>query len=429
MKKVYRRAVAVTVMALFVIAALGLYIIRYVNDGEKWALFFDSSFGTGVSTVTDRNGETLATLGQGGRYYAKDAKTRMACYQLLGDYGGNVGTGVLNTFMDELLGYSLITGIEQKEDTELKLTVDASLNRAAMDALDGRNGAVLVSNYRTGELLCMFSSPTIDPLEPPEELPEGAYINRCISAGFIPGSVFKLVTVTAAIENIDDIYDRTFTCNGAINVMGVTVRCTGTHGTQTVEQALANSCNCAFGQLALELGADTLAKYAEKLGITETHKLDGITTAAGSFVKDDSGSAALAWSGIGQYEDLVCPYSMLRLVCAAANGGTVIEPSLLGASDKETRLMSEETAGRLSSMMSYNVAYHYGTDRFPGLNVSAKTGTAETGNGLEPHAWFAGFLNDEAHPYAFVVMIEHGGSGLGSAGAVANTVLQEAVKQ
>lgn len=429
MKKVSLRAVTVSILGLLIIAGLVLYVMRYVKDGEMWATYFDNALSGSVCTVTDRNGVVLAKMGQGGKYYAEDAKTRTSCYHVIGDYGGNVGTGVVQRYLGEILNFNLITGIENTEDTNLALTIDSKLNKAAYDALDGRNGAVIISNYKTGEILCMVSSPAIDPLDPPETLPDGTYINRGISASFVPGSVFKLVTVTAAIEQISDIYDRTFTCSGAINVMGVRVTCTGIHGEQTIEQALANSCNCAFGKLALELGADTLAEYAKRLGITETHMLDDLKTAAGNFDKDESKSAALAWSGIGQYNDLVCPYSLLRIVSGIANGGTVVEPSLVGTSDKETKLISQSTAEKVAAMMNYNVAYHYGTDRFPGLKISAKTGTAETGDGKDPHGWFAGFLADSEHPYAFVVLVENGGSGLHSAGAVANTVLQTAVKQ
>ena len=76
--------------------------------------------------------------------------------------------------------------------------------------------------------------------------------------------------------------------------------------------------------------------------------------------------------------------------------------------------------------MSYNVQASYGTGTFPGLNICAKTGTAEVGDGTD-HAWFVGFLNDDAHPYAFVVQVERGGGGLSVAGSIANRVLQAAV--
>ena len=428
MKKVSLRASFTILMALLVIVGLVIYVVRFINDGEMWALYFDESTSNCKYTLTDRNDNVLAQMGGGGKYYASDADVRTACYHVVGDFGGNIGTGALRSFEKQLSGYSLITGIQEKEDVTLKLTVDQRLNIKAYEALNGRSGAVLVCNYKTGEILCMVSSPSIDPNNPPTELPDGLYINRCISSSFVPGSIFKLVTLTAAIENIDDLYQRTFTCRGSIDVKGVEINCTGIHGQQTIEQALANSCNCAFGEIALLLGPDTLGDYADKLGITSRQKLDGISTASGSYERDYSQSAALAWSGIGQSSDLVCPYSMLRIVSAIANNGALVEPSLLGQSEEKTQLIDAVTADKVASMMNYNVVYRYGSNTFPGLNISGKTGTAEVGDGKASHGWFVGFLNDEAHPLAFVVLVENGGSGLGAAGSVANTVLQAAVK-
>ena len=103
----------------------------------------------------------------------------------------------------------------------------------AYEALAGRKGAVLVSNYKTGEILCMASGPSIDPSSD-GDVPDGAYINRCINGSFTPGSIFKLITSAAAIENIKDIDSRRFTCAGSVDVAGVTVKCTGVHGSQTI---------------------------------------------------------------------------------------------------------------------------------------------------------------------------------------------------
>jgi len=313
---------------------------------------------------------------------------------------------------------------------KLNLTVDAALNRTAYEAMAGRKGAVLVSNYKTGELLCHVSTPSIDPLNAEEEPSDGAYINRCFSAAFTPGSTMKLITAAAAIENIPDIFSRTFYCEGEYEVAGVTITCSGTHYTQTFEQALANSCNVAFAQIAIMLGQDTMKQYFGDYGFLNTHDIDGIATIAGSYPMDFVGDPELGWSGVGQSTDLVCPFSMLRYVSAIANGGELVTPHIIA--DKEysgTQLVKAETAYTLAQMMSYNVSAHYdGANNFPGLNIAAKTGTAETGNGLS-HSWFVGFLNDSEHPYAFVVFIENGGGGLSAAGQVANVILQSAVRR
>ena len=432
MNKVKRRAMSALLVAALVFCGIGVYIYRYINHGAEWATFAANSsvYTSGVlntGTLTDRNGVVLAHAADGAHAYADDSAVRRACYHVVGDYAGNIGTGALGAFSAQLAGYNPITGTYASGGHEVALTIDSALNVVALNALNGRKGAVLVSNYKTGEILCMTSSPTTDPADESATIADGTYLNRCINSTFTPGSIFKLITAAAAIEQISDLESRTFTCSGSVDVAGVTVTCTGVHGSQNFEDALANSCNCAFAEISLELGADALAQYAKELGFTDAQKLDSITTAAGSFTKGAAGSANLAWSGIGQYEDLICPYSMLRLVSAIANGGSVVEPTLLlDNTNDSTTLLKTSTANKLRDMMNYNVRAHYGTNTFPGLNLCAKTGTAEVGDGTS-HAWFTGFLLDDAHPYAFVVLVENGGGGLSVAGSVANTVLQAAV--
>lgn len=424
MKKVKRRATAALLIAALLVVGLAVYLVRLADDGGAWASYF--SGGTPGGTILDRNGVVLYSSDEDGYSFAEDWSTRVSCYHLLGDPNGNVRTGALRQFRDRLAGYSFVEGATSGKT--ISLSVDSTLNVTAYSALAGRNGAVMLMDYTTGEVLCMVSSPGDDPENPSSEPADGTYLNKCLSSSFTPGSVFKLVTLAAAIDNIPDLFERSLWCEGEMIVDGALLTCTGNHGSQTIEQALANSCNCAFGTLALELGPELMAEYAEKLGMTASLQLDGMDVLPGSFTKGEAGSVGLAWSGVGQYEDLVCPYAMLRYVSAIANGGSVYEPTLLGhgSLDRETELLSAETAQRIAEMMNYNVQNAYGSWVFPGLDVSAKTGTAEVGDGTS-HAWMTGFLNDPAHPYAFVVILEHAGGGLANAGPVANTVLQAAV--
>ena len=424
MKKVKRRATAALLIAALLVVGLAVYLVRLADDGGAWASYF--SGGTPGGTILDRNGVVLYSSDEDGYSFAEDWSTRVSCYHLLGDPNGNVRTGALRQFRDRLAGYSFVEGATSGKT--ISLSVDSTLNVTAYSALAGRNGAVMLMDYTTGEVLCMVSSPGDDPENPSSEPADGTYLNKCLSSSFTPGSVFKLVTLAAAIDNIPDLFERSLWCEGEMIVDGALLTCTGNHGSQTIEQALANSCNCAFGTLALELGPELMAEYAEKLGMTASLQLDGMDVLPGSFTKGGAGSVGLAWSGVGQYEDLVCPYAMLRYVSAIANGGSVYEPTLLGhgSLDRETELLSAETAQRIAEMMNYNVQNAYGSWVFPGLDVSAKTGTAEVGDGTS-HAWMTGFLNDPARPYAFVVILEHAGGGLANAGPVANTVLQAAV--
>ena len=431
MKKINRRAFSVLLLALLVIAGMCLYILNYVDHGKDWALAFSRANSGSTGELLDRNGVMLASFSATRNDYSPDAELRVANYHVTGDYWGRTGTGILSAYWNDLQGFSLLTGTTEAVDKSFELNIDAELNRAAFRALAGRKGAVLITDYTNGELLCMVSTPAIDPANPDAVPEDGAYINRCLSAAFVPGSVFKLITSAAAIETIPGIENRQFYCEGAAEIAGVEIKCTGAHYTQTFEQALANSCNVAFAKLTTLVGQDAMVRYVRDYGFLDGHSLDGIPTAAGSFPQEFVGDPELGWAGIGQSTDLVCPYSLLRYVSAIANDGVLCEPKLIrdGEMSLRYRLIEKRTAQILGQMMSYNVASHYReTVDFGNLNLCAKTGTAELGDGTS-HAWFTGYLLDEQHPYAFVVFIEQGGGGLSVAGAAANEILHYAVSR
>ncbi len=426
MKQITNRAVSVLLLAAFVIVGTLLYVFRYVDHGQDWAAAYSRENAGASGALIDRNGVVLASYSPNESLFQEDEELRRANYHVTGDYYGRTGTGLLTDYQD----YSLLTGSSRSRNAVLYLNVDSELNRRAWQVLDGRYGAVLVTNYKTGELLCMVSSPTIDPLEAEPNPPEGAYLNRCLAASFVPGSVFKLVTAAAAIEKIPDLNERRFLCEGAVEIAGVEIVCSGYHGEQTFEEALSNSCNVAFSQIAIELGQEAMVKKVRDLGFLDSQRLDGIPTVAGSFPTDFVGDPELGWAGVGQSTDLICPYAMLRYVSAIANDGVLLGPQLVrdGSTGTAERLLKTETAKDLQRLMHYNVVNGYGEYRFPGLALCGKTGTAERGDGSS-NAWFVGFLADEEHPYAFVVMIERGGSGLGAAGSAANEILQFAVNR
>ena len=436
MKKVTTRSLAVMLLVAMVVAGLGIYIFRLARDGGDWATFYanDSVYSRGQlnrGVILDRDGVVLATASEDGFHYADDASVRRGCLHVVGDLGGNIGTSVLSEFRPEIVDYSFITGTTT-EDPQIQLTIDAEVSAAAYDALSGKKGTVAVYNYKTGEIVCLASTPAWDPqqgvtfdLDDPAY--EGAFINRALSSTFTPGSVFKLVTLAAALETIPDIWQQTFYCDGEAIIGSQKVKCTGHHGTITAEQALAHSCNVALGEIARQLGGELITRYAEAYGLTSTHEINGRITAAAGSVPAGTGDGDAAWEGIGQYKDLVNPYAFMRFIGAIANGGICVEPTLLaGRSAGSTRLMPAATAQRLSEMMSYNVQLEYGAGSYPGLEMHAKTGTAEVGDGTT-HAWFAGFITNANAPYAFVVMAERAGGGYYVASPIANKVLQKAV--
>ncbi|MDR1299752.1 MAG: penicillin-binding protein [Oscillospiraceae bacterium] len=447
MIRIKRRARSALLLAALLVGGVCFYAARFALQGGRWAASYVNRavYADGrlaVGELTDRNGVVLASPGGTGIVFAEDEKLRRAALHVTGDAAGNIGTGALTAFKSQLIGYDIVNGVYARGGAggQVALTVDSRLQTAAYDALANRRGCVIVSDYETGDIVCVASSPTFDPAFPPESAEldaryEGVYINRAISSAYIPGSIFKLVTSAAAIENIGDIYSRVFECSGSTDVGGDTVTCTQAHGSLTFEDALAVSCNVTFAQLSLELGADTLARYADEFGLTRRHAIDGIETAKGGFDKGGEGSPELAWSGVGQYNDTVCPAAMLRLVSAIAGDGAAAHLRLVsrGAVSRlippaTERLMAADTARQLALMMNYNASRTYGASNFPGLELYAKSGTAEVGGGKQPHAWFTGYITNDGCHLAFTAIVENGGSGASAAGAVVNAVLQEALR-
>jgi len=434
MKKLSGRSVSVLLLAAVIAAGMAVFFVRLAAHGEEWAASrVNGSVYSGgkltLGVVTDRAGEILVRYTKNGAEYADDPTLRNAVLHLTGDKDGNIAYTAAKLFSDKLVGYDPVSGVYSDTGGEVRLSVSAELSKAAYEALDGRSGTVAVMNYETGEILCMVSSPSFDPVtgsELQKDDTSGVYINRFLSATYVPGSVYKLVTLAAALETIPDIDDRVFSCTGTWTVVADEVVCTRPHGDLTIDDALAVSCNCAFAQLAVELGGDTMKHWADRLGLTGSFTVNGAPTAAGRYDIAPEGTIELAWSGVGQYNDMVNPAAMLRLVSAIANGGTAKEMTLVNSGSSEEVLLSSKTAERIAGMMDYCVHLTYGEDNYPGLQLAAKSGTAELGGGAKPHSWFVGFSAREDLPLSFAIIIENGGWGSVEAGSVAKTVLTAA---
>ncbi len=455
MKKLQKRAIICLFFAAALIGGTFFYTVRLFNNGGTWAsypanthIYTNGKLTTGVIESSD--GQILLSNSKDGNtQYHSDDKIRRALVHTTGDAFGNIATGANVVFKDKMVGYNFITGTYSSsgQGRTVQLTIDAEISKIAYESLNGRKGTVGVYNYKTGEILCLVSSPNYDPNSPPKlqaDDTSGIYLNRFISSSIVPGSIFKLVTSTAAIETLPDIDSWTYNCTGSQRYgpyLKDRVTCLSAHGTVDFEKALAVSCNCAFGELANDIGSKDLKKYTEMAGLTSSYSIDGINTKPGSF-EFDNNKLNLAWTGIGQSKDLVNPCSMMVYMGAIANAGQAANPRIIERvrfsngipagypfKTKTEPLINNDTAEKLSEMMRNNVEKEYGKKRFPGLDIRAKSGTAETSKDLKPHAWFSGFLNDEDHPYAFVVLVENGGYGTEVSGSIANTVLQAIVKK
>lgn len=448
MNRVAKRSIFALVLVVALLAGLILFCVRYVMDAGQWVTFPGSPHvysGSNLNTgmVYDRNGTVLLDSTDG-RYYAADPAVRKATMHILGDRYGYIPSPLLDYYADDMIGYNPITGVynADSETGNLILSLDAEAQAAALQLMAGRAGTVGVYNYETGEILCAVTSTSYDPDDMPDVENdttgqyEGVYVNRFFHATYTPGSIFKLVTAAAAIEEIPDIEQQSFYCEGSYVAGDQIITCDGVHGQIGFQEALAKSCNCAFGQIAQQLGKKTMNEYAQKLGIATSLSFDGIHTAAGNFDVTGAAEGDLAWAGIGQHTDQINACQYMMLMGQIANGGKAATPYLasevrLGShtryeatTKQEDCSLQEETTQRLSDMMRYNVETVYGTWQFPDVRVCAKSGTAEVGDEEAATATFSGFIQDEAYPLAFIVIVEGGGYGSTTCAPIAGAVLQ-----
>ena len=453
MNNTTRRAYVLYIVIIAFLAGLIYMFAQFYINGDKWASnvvnrhIYVSGTLASAGAVYDRDGTALVYSDDGVRIYNSDKTVRKATLHAVGDNSSFISTGVQYIYSSKLSGYDFLNGVfnlkKYGKGNDINLTLDSDVCKTAYNAMDGRKGTVAAFNYKTGEIICMVSTPAYDPENKPSDMDnkeeyEGVYLNRFLSGLYTPGSTFKVVTAVSAIENIPDIYSRKFTCTGEYATGDGTVICNGVHGEQTFEEALNNSCNSAFAQITLELGRDKLTATANELGFNNEEKMDKINLATSRFDVSKTDKVDLGWAGIGQYTTLVNPCHMLTLMGAIANGGEAVKPyfvnDMVNPNGKSTQIgttqlsskitLNSDIAKQLRKMMRSNVVNHYGDSTFPGLKMCGKTGTAELDTG-ESHSWFVGFSIREDCPYAIVCVVENSGSGLAAAGPVVNKVMQK----
>lgn len=444
MNRVTKRSFIVFVaVILFAFGVFGYYFSLSLN-GEDWMAYpankhiYTNGVLTKAGAITDRNGVVLAQTKNGTRVYNSKKSIRKATIHAVGDTKGFISTGMHSAYLNELCGYDAVNGVYNfsGKGNNLELTIDSNVSVAALNALGNNAGTVGIYNYKTGEIVCMVSTPTFDPNDSDTPNGKGVYVNRLLSGVYAPGSIFKLVTALSALENINTATTMQFKCNHGVTIAGEWLSCLGNHKQISLDSALKHSCNAFFAQTALELGRRDLTATADKVGFNKSLKMDGIPCATSKYEVSNSNDIDFGWSGIGQHNDLVNPYQYLCFMGGIANGGKSVSPYLVKkitnanggtvkkASVKTTKMMSEQNAAILTSMMRNNVKLNYGDSRFKGLEVCGKTGTAEVGDKSTPHSWFVGFCKNEKTPYAFTVIVENAGAGNGAATRIAAAVLK-----
>ena len=450
MRRIAKRAWALVVLIALLLGGTIFFLSDYFMNASQWVSHRGSphlsTSGLNHASIVDRTGTVLMTMGSSTEYAERKA-VRKSMIHWLGDREGKILAPAVSEYSDEMSNYNAIKGLYafSQEPGQIEMTISASLQETALNAMDGRHGVVAVYNYKTGEILCAVTTPNYDPNDPPnlseEELNsnaayDGLYWNRFTRSTYSPGSIFKVATAAAALETIGDIQQQTFQCTGRLEYGPDAVTCEKIHGTVDLKEALAKSCNCAFAQIAQQLGKGTLEKYMDKFGVVDSLSFDGVTTKAGNFDLKNAADVEMAWAAIGQYTDLINPATYMTFLGTIAGGGTAAEPYLVKrvTSGEDTvyepslsttnRTMSEETAEILREYMANNVTVSYGASNFKGLTVCAKSGTSQQGGDEVSDALFAGFVADEEYPLAFIVVVENGGYGASTCVPIISKVLK-----
>ena len=337
----------------------------------------------------------------------------------------------------------LLTG-RQPKGASVELTVDPAVQQAASEALGNQKGAVVALDPKTGAILAMVSAPTYDPntlathsrakaeraykrllADPDRPLDNRAIAGRL----YPPGSTFKLITSATALSTGRYNPDTLIPGPAELPLPQTTITLPnddrqpcGPGGQVTLLNALRISCNTAFGNLGMTLGADALSQQAAKFGFGRTLQVP--LTVTPSAFPQNMNKAQVAQASIGQFDVRVTPLQVAMVAAGIANGGVVMQPYLISrirSSDLNTisetqptqfsTAVTPQVASQLTTMMESVVQSGTGTNaQISGVRVAGKTGTAQTSKGSPPLAWFTAFAPADDPKIAVAVVVEDGGT-------------------
>lgn len=312
---------------------------------------------------------------------------------------------------DAVKGKSLVLTL----DSYVQYTAEKYLEAAIAENQIAERGAAVVMNVNTGAILAMAVKGDFDPNEPftisaedqakvdategeeekeklKSELMNRQWRNKAVSDTMEPGSVFKVITASIAIEENLINNNSSFYCNGHASVAGQSYHChkAGGHGTQNLMQAISNSCNPAFITIGQFIGVPTFSKYFKAFGLTEKTGIDLPGEAMSTYHKEDKmGPVELASASFGQTFN-VTPIQLISAVSAAVNGGYLVQPHLVekkldsdgkvaetASSSYKRQVVSESTSATMRSLMQYVSENGAKNALVAGYNIGAKTGTSQ----------------------------------------------------
>lgn len=427
--------------------------------------------------IFDRDGERLAwnkrdENGEPYRVYASDAVSHAIGYSSR-QYGT---AGLENAWNAQLSGVVSADPLreltrkfraEPSDPQDLTTTISLQLQEAALEALGGSRGAVVLIDPRSGEVLALVSSPTYDAsavanpatatrtfdrLRGDDRQP---LLPRATQGLYVPGSVFKIVTAVAALGSGavspgTTYADQPSSEQKGWSIDGFRVRdghhlMTGDHALDFAE-AVEASCNIWFAETGVRTGGDVLAEWAGRMGFGAALPFD-LKTAASQVTNGEGQQPGgfgdrveLANAAYGQGQTLVTPLQMALVAATVANDGLLMRPHLvLQAAGKggtttigpqvEERVLNPAVAGEIASAMRLAVNGDIGRIFTAGaalrnMVVAGKSGTAELDPGTKPHSWFIGFAPYEDPQVAIAVLVENSGGAAVKASPIAGEVLR-----
>ncbi|MBZ4662466.1 MAG: penicillin-binding protein 2 [Caloramator sp.] len=349
--------------------------------------------------------------------------------QFLGDF-----VDVFGSLRQSVLG-------QKKKGDNVVLTIDSKLQNKIYNSFRNDKGAAVCINPKTGEILAMVSKPSINPNKIDENFNEYSndnigkpFLNRAIQEYYPPGSVFKIVTTAAALENIEGIDSYINNCNGILKVGDKIIKDyrEEKHGKVDIKNAFKVSCNNTFAKLGLKLGYDVLKNEAEKflfnkeIYIKDDFAKIKIKPALYEFNERDEFSVGI--SAIGQHEVKANPMTMALMTCAVANEGKIMQPYILDSivnykgnlkyktkPEKLADAIDLKTAETIKNYMILTVKEGTAKKARNSIPIAAKTGTAENAIGKEAHSWFVAFAPANNPQIVIAVVVENAGAGSGRA--------------
>lgn len=331
---------------------------------------------------------------------------------------------------------------------DVHLTINLQMQKICEQALRGKIGSIVIMNPDTGAILSLASSPSFDPnifIKPRDSQRIRAlfknssmpFLNRVVSGVYPPGSIFKVITSTAALEKKFISINDTVTCNGSLELGGKIFKCWNPqgHGCQNLTEALKNSCNVYFWTIGRKTGIDILSHYSSMFGFGKKTGIELHPQSCG-FVPNRNwklNNKKVKWQqgdtmnfSIGQGYLMVTPLQAAVMMSVIANNGYLVKPYIIdyvGEKDnpvlnhKEEKIslaLKDETLSQIRTGLYKVVNDSNGTGRLArpsGVTIAGKTGSAQTSSKQSSHAWYAGYTVNSKNKIAFVVMLEHGGAG------------------